>query len=60
MLSEKSAQFAEMQQGWSVRYTNAAQHGVASPGSTRIADPRQLDLLERAEESFYVEADRPR
>ena len=38
-------------------FVNAA---VVSAGSTRIADPGQLDLLERAAESVYVEADRPR
>jgi hypothetical protein len=33
---------------------------VTPPGSTRIPDPGQLDLRERASESVYVEAIRPR
>jgi len=32
---------------------------VIRPGSTRIAEPGQLDLTERATESVYVEAVRP-
>jgi SAM-dependent methyltransferase len=32
---------------------------VVSPGLTRIAEPGQLDLFERAAESVYVEAIRP-
>ena len=32
---------------------------VASPGSTRIAEPGELDLWERAAESVYAEAVRP-
>jgi SAM-dependent methyltransferase len=38
------------------RFTDAA---VMPPGSTMIAEPGQLDLAERAEESVYVEAVRP-
>ncbi len=33
---------------------------IMAPGSTRIAEPGQLDLGERAAESVYVEAIRPR
>jgi hypothetical protein len=33
---------------------------VAAPGSTRIREPGRLDLRERAAESVYVEAIRPR
>jgi hypothetical protein len=37
-----------------------ADAATVPPGSTRIAEPGQLDLLERAGESVYVEAVRPR
>ncbi len=37
-----------------------ADAAVARPGSTRIDEPGQLDLRERAAESVYVEAVRPR
>jgi hypothetical protein len=33
---------------------------VVPPGSTRILEPGRLDLRERAAESVYVEAIRPR
>lgn len=36
-----------------------ADGGILPPGSTAIADPGQLDLHERAEESVYAEAVRP-
>ena len=40
--------------------TGFADVAVLPPGSTRIPDPGELDLRERAAESVYVEAVRPR
>jgi len=42
-----------------LRETGFADASVVPPGSTRIAEPGQLDLRERAGESVYVEAVRP-
>jgi SAM-dependent methyltransferase len=43
-----------------MRETGFADVAVLPPGSTRIVEPGQLDLRERAAESVYVEAVRPR
>lgn len=43
-----------------LRETGFADAAVVPPGSTSIAEPGRLDLRERATESVYVEAVRPR
>jgi SAM-dependent methyltransferase len=43
-----------------LRQAGFADAAVVPPGSTRIDEPGGLDLLERAAESVYVEAARPR
>jgi hypothetical protein len=43
-----------------LRETGFADAAVVPAGSTSIADPGLLDLAERAAESVYVEAVRPR
>ena len=43
-----------------MRETGFADVAVLPPGSSRIVEPGQLDLRERAAESVYVEAIRPR
>jgi SAM-dependent methyltransferase len=43
-----------------MRETGFADVAVLPPGSSRIPEPGQLDLRERAAESVYVEAVRPR
>jgi predicted SAM-dependent methyltransferase len=43
-----------------LREAGFADAAVVPPGSTRIDEPGRLDLLERAAESVYVEAARPR
>jgi SAM-dependent methyltransferase len=43
-----------------MRETGFADVAVVPPGSSRITEPGQLDLRERAAESVYVEAVRPR
>jgi predicted SAM-dependent methyltransferase len=42
-----------------LRESGFAEAAALPPGSTRIADPGELDLWERAAESVYVEAVRP-
>jgi hypothetical protein len=43
-----------------IRETGFADVAVLPAGATRIVEPGQLDLRERAAESVYVEAVRPR
>jgi hypothetical protein len=43
-----------------MRETGFADVAVLPPGSSQITEPGQLDLRERAAESVYVEAVRPR
>ena len=43
-----------------MRETGFTDVAVLPPGASRIAEPGQLDLRERAAESVYVEAIRPR